>query len=188
MLWREDESSLRIAEVCRVTGLSSSVIYNHFGSREGPVHEAYISLYVQASAQMLEQMHADTDTLGKPVEFYDYLRGELVDRERADFWRGLRQMRLRVASAAVSRADLREDFATAQDHHLQGLSAYLADLQERGLVGTHLAPDQMARVFEAYVLAHAYNDIALRPADGATWVNTFWAVLNPQSPIGSKNR
>ena len=178
-LWRVDETQLRIADVCQATGLSSSVIYNHFGSRQGLVDAAYLSLYRQASVQMLSELRRDTESIDDPAKFYDYLRGELDDAERAHYWLGLRQMRLRVATAAVARESLRADFAAAQDSHLVDLATFLAELQERGLVGSHLSAAQLARVFEAYVLSHTYNDIALHPADAATWIDTFWALLNP---------
>lgn len=180
MLWRHDDTELRIADVCRATGLSSSVIYNHFGSRQGLVDAAYLSLYSQASEQMLRQLRRDTENIDNPEKFYEYLRGELDDTERAHYWLGLRQMRLRVATAAVARASLRAEFAAAQDRHLGELTTFLAELQERGLVGSHLSSEQLARVFEAYVLSHTYNDIALHPSNATTWIDTFWALLNPQ--------
>ena len=180
MLWHQDETELRIADVCRATGLSSSVIYNHFGSRQGLVDAAYLSLYEQASAQMMSELRRACDPIETPAALYQYFRGELENAEHAQFWLGLRQMRLRVATAAVARAGLRADFAAAQDRHLADLTRYLADLQERHLVANHLAPDELARVFEGYVLSHTYNDIALNPSDSATWTDTLWSLLNPQ--------
>ena len=47
-------------------------------------------------------------------------------------------------------------------------------------MGRHLPADQFASVFEGYVLSHTYNDIALNPADDLAWLDTFWALLNPQ--------
>ena len=179
MLWRHDDTELRIADVCRATGLSSSVIYNHFGSRQGLVDAAYLSLYCQASEQMLSQLRQDTENIDSLGAFYEYLHSQVDDPERAHYWLGLRQMRLRVATAAVARAGLRADFAAAQDRHLVELAKFLGQLQERGLVRTQLSPDQLARVFEAYVLSHTYNDIALHPASGVTWVDTLWTLLNP---------
>ncbi len=178
MLWHHDETELRIADICRATGLSSSVIYNHFGSRQGLVDAAYLSLYDQASAQMLAELRRATNDIVTPAALYDYFRGELDDADRATFWLGLRQMRLRVATAAVARAGLRRDFAAAQDRHLADLSQYVGDLQRRGLIASHLAPDELARVFEGYVLSHTYNDIALNPSDSATWTDTLWSLLN----------
>ena len=186
MLWHQDETALRIADVCRATGLSSSVIYNHFGSRQGLVDAAYLSLYDQASAQMLDELRRATADIQAPSALYDYFRGELDNAERASFWLGLRQMRLRVATAAVARTSLRANFAAAQDRHLADLAAYVGDLQRRGLVSNPLAPDQLSRVFEGYVLSHAYNDIALNPSDNATWTDTMWALLNPQRATGNR--
>ena len=179
MLWHQDETELRIADVCRATGLSSSVIYNHFGSRQGLVDAAYLSLYDQASTQMMCELRRASADFETPAELYDYFRGELEDAERASFWLGLRQMRLRVATAAVARVGLRANFAAAQDRHLADLAHYIGDLQRRHLISDHLCPDEFARVFEGYVLSHTYNDIALNPSDAATWTSTLWALLNP---------
>ena len=185
MLWHHDETELRIVDVCQATGLSSSVIYNHFGSRQGLVDAAYLSLYDHASAQMLIELREATARLDTPVALYDYFRGELDNTERASFWLGLCQMRLRVTTAAVARQSLRSDFAAAQDRHLTDLTLFVADLQRRGLIANHLSANELARVFEGYVLSHAYNDIALNPSDSATWTDTFWSLLNPQSPASS---
>ena len=39
-LWGHDESTIRIADICHETGLSSSVIYNYFRSRQGLIDAA----------------------------------------------------------------------------------------------------------------------------------------------------
>ncbi len=177
MLWRRDEGAIRVAEICRATGLSSSVIYNHFGSRQGLIDAAVISMYAEASEQTIATMAAHTDSPSSPRSSAS---GTWASWVRRDGPSGSACARFACApSAAVARESLRDDVAIAQDRHLGTLAAYLGGLQARGLVGRHLSPDRLARVVETYVLGHTYNDIALRPVSNEEWLDTFWALLNP---------
>ena len=52
-LWRRDEGSLRIADICQSTNLSSSVIYNNFRSRQGLIDAAYLSIYESMTTEIV---------------------------------------------------------------------------------------------------------------------------------------
>src|ERR1700678_4066206 len=44
-LWQEDESDLRILDICKETNLSTSVIYGHFRSRQGLIDASLLHLF-----------------------------------------------------------------------------------------------------------------------------------------------
>jgi len=177
LLWRVDEGSLRLADVCEATGLSSSVVYKNFRSRQGLVDAAYLEIYRTVTAELIEVLRRGTKATRDLSELRQYLRDEFNSPLHQALWRKSRHMRLRIATAAVARASLQRDFAVLQDQYLGELAEIFADLQLRGVVGRMLSASQLAIMFEGNLLVHSFNDIALQPEDDQSWFEMLWIVL-----------
>ena len=181
-LWRRDEGSLRIADICQATNLSSSVIYNNFRSRQGLIDAAYLSIYESMTTEIVAIFAEVGPRLTTFTELRDYIAEQQTNPTQRDYWRRNRHMRLRIATAAIARPSLQGNFAVLQETYLRGLTAFFTDLQERHVVGDLLSAREMAFVFESSLLAHSFNDIALEPADDKGWVRMLLAVLGAYEP------
>ena len=184
-LWSADEGMLRIAEVCADTELSSSVIYNHFRSRQGLIDAAYLEIYRHMTADLLAlvtRLLADVTT---NEELRHVILSQSEDPERHRSWMRGRHMRLRITTAALARESLQSQFGPLQQRYLDGLAALFVDLQQRGVVGDLLTPRQLALAFEGCLLFHSFNDIALRPVDNASWVQIFMTMMGSPEPTTS---
>jgi AcrR family transcriptional regulator len=101
-----DESELRIADICRDTGFSSSVIYSNFGSRQGLIDAAFLEMYDERSRRyidLLRQNTATADSMSTLVAFYRVDGDDPIAANLKEF----RRIRLRVSTAALAREELR---------------------------------------------------------------------------------
>jgi AcrR family transcriptional regulator len=181
-LWQQDEGSVRIADVCQETGLSSSVIYNNFRSRQGLIDAAYLEIYESMTIDlvaMFEDAMADADSIDS---LRDFIQSQLENPFRQEFWQANRHMRLRIATAAISRASMQSDFAILQERYLSRLTEFFDDLQQRHVAGNLLDPRQLAIMFEGCLLFHSFDDIAIAPADSESWLKMLMAVLGAMEP------
>ena len=142
-LWDHDESTIRIADICHETGLSSSVIYNYFRSRQGLIDAAYLAIYREITAGVVDNTRRVADGVTTTEAFIDNLRAMITDPARRDDLASRRHMRLRVATAALARPSMQHEFALLQQSFFAGLAQSFADLQARGAVGDLLTPDQL---------------------------------------------
>src|SRR5487761_256043 len=55
-LWDEDESELRILDICKETNLSTSVIYGHFGSRQGLINASLLHIFALVTDEIIENL------------------------------------------------------------------------------------------------------------------------------------
>ena len=181
-LWLADEGMLRIADVCADTDLSSSVIYNHFRSRQGLIDAAYLEIYRAMTADLLVVITRSLADVTSNEGLRHVIRSEAQDEDRHRFWLRSRHMRLRITTAALARESMQSEFAQLQQKYLDGLAALFVDLQQRGIVGDLLNSRQLALAFEGALLFHSFNDIALRPVDDASWVQIFMTLLGSPQP------
>ena len=176
-LWRDDEGLVRIADVCSETGLSSSVIYNHFRSRQGLIDAAYLEIYREVTAELLAIFKDVMTNAASANEIISNLRTEIAGPLRHAHWELRRHLRIRIATAAIARPSMRTEFAELQDTYLRGIAHYFEDLQERHVVGNLLAPRQQAIMFESCLVLRSFADIAVDPVDDDNWLSMLATVL-----------
>jgi AcrR family transcriptional regulator len=178
-LWDTDESQLRIADLCRDTGLSTSVIYTHFGSRQGLVDAALLVMFERAAADYrhhLTQIGTSATSLADVLSAVSVGPGaERLDASMAE----LRRVRLRVATAAIARPALRERWAAIQEAHLERFTEMIAGLQREGLVSTRHSARQMAVLVEGFGIARELDAITERPEPVSFWLGLLERTLSP---------
>jgi AcrR family transcriptional regulator len=176
-LAESDESELRIADICEDTGLSSSVIYSNFRSRQGLVDAAFLSMYEDKAlryVELLRQNTADANSMTSLLSFYR--DGTADDQVRAAL-RDFRQIRLRVSTAALARPEMQRSFIVVQEEYLTRMATLIEDVQARGLFGRRLTGRQLAILLEGYSFARALNDISLHPESEESWMQILLLLL-----------
>jgi AcrR family transcriptional regulator len=173
----QDEGSVRIADICQETGLSSSVIYNNFRSRRGLIDAAYLEIYASITLELVAVFKEAMSDAVDRSSLSNYIEIQLENPSRQEFWRGNRHTRRRIATAAITRPSMPAEFAILQDKYLSDLSDFFEDLQQRHVAGNLLTPRQLAIMFEGRLLFHSFDDIAWQPAEGQSWLKMFMAVL-----------
>jgi AcrR family transcriptional regulator len=172
-----DESELRIADVCEDTGLSSSVIYSNFRSRQGLIDATFLSMYEERALRyvaLLRQNTAQADSMASLLSFYR--TGESDDQVH-EALKDFRRIRLRVSTAALARPEMQRSFILVQEAFLTQMTLLIEDVQARGLFGRRLTGRQLAILLEGYSFARALNDISLHPETEESWMQILLLLL-----------
>ena len=177
-LWFEDEGELRIADICQDTGLSSSAIYSNFRSRQGLVDAAYLDMYAHLSREYFQLVARIAGLAETKTSITDALTVEGPPDQTHHAPRESRRMRLRIATAALSRPTLREKFIEVQEAHLAEFGGMIEGLQSRGVIGSSLNGRQLAVLLEAFSFGRALDDISLHPETNETWNAMLLKVLS----------
>ncbi len=168
-LWKSDEASIRIADICEDTGLSSSAIYQNFRSRLGLIDATYLAIYEEITEKSIELFGNRMATATKGHELADVLLGKFETPSWPGFQSAFRQMVLRCATAAMARKKMRSAFIQLQETYLQKLTKICEDLYERGVLGGILTAREFARLLEVHSYARAINDMSLTPESEESW-------------------
>ncbi|HEY5104072.1 MAG TPA: hypothetical protein VII65_03410 [Acidimicrobiales bacterium] len=158
-LWDEDESELRILDICQETKLSTSVIYGHFRSRQGLIDASLLHIYRIVADTMIEELTLAVDAARSTGSFVEVLYGLLTDPEREATITRHRQMHFRISATALSRPSLRRRFLEIYQEFMEKMNALYGGLVEQGLLSNALSGAQWALFFEGQLLSRAFHDL-----------------------------
>lgn len=159
-LWKVDESELRILDICKETNLSTSVIYAHFGSRQGLIDASLLRLFTAVTEEIVENLTMAAAGPHPTGSFFDTLHEFLTDPANESAITAQRQMFFRVSATALSRPSLRSGFLKLYDGFMTRLDDLYDDLVRRGLLDAQLSGHQWAVFFEGQMLSRAFHDLS----------------------------
>jgi len=159
-LWDEDESELRILDICQETKLSTSVIYGNFRSRQGLIDAALLHIYRIVADAMVEQLTLAVEAARDSGSFADVLYGLLTNHEREEIVTRNRKMHFRISAAALARPSLRRRFIEIYQEITQKMNAIYSELVEEGLLSKELTGAQWSLFFEGQMLSRALRDLS----------------------------
>jgi AcrR family transcriptional regulator len=158
-LWQEDESDLRILDICKETNLSTSVIYGHFRSRQGLIDASLLHLFHLVTDEIVATLERAAASPHPSGSFADTLY-ELVsnpDNERSVIRQ--RQMFFRVSATALSRASIRPGFLHLYNDFSQRADAIYDGIVDAGLLDRRLTGHQWALFFESQMVSRSFHDL-----------------------------
>jgi AcrR family transcriptional regulator len=158
-LWQEDESDLRILDICKETNLSTSVIYGHFRSRQGLIDASLLHLFHLVTGEILATLERAAAGPHPSGSFADTLY-ELVsnpDNERAIIRQ--RQMFFRVSATALSRASIRPGFLHLYNDFAARADEIYGGVVDAGLLDRRLTGHQWALFFESQMVSRSFHDL-----------------------------
>ena len=139
------ESAVRVQEISSQTGVSIGSIYHHFGDREGLIRAAYIEQFTQSVSvdiEHLETWTANVQNTAELREHYDHML-DFVNKH----YEALPMVdRAAIVGNALARPELREAVAAANTKLLDGLSAVLGNLADRGMLKEHITARAAAQL------------------------------------------
>jgi AcrR family transcriptional regulator len=168
-LLTEDETLIRIPEICESTGVNYGSVYHHFGSREGLIDAAYNHLFEQTARVDVDKMVATAKTATTRDQFFagmrDVLRASISDPGREQ----RRQMRVRILAASLVRPDLREMISETQDGVTDDLTEMVTIGQNNGWFRRDLDARAMAVMFQVVVIGRVLDDVSGSPVSEEQW-------------------
>lgn len=182
-LWAEDESELRILDICQETNLSTSVIYGHFRSRQGLVDAAMLANFKVVAGEIRGDFAEAAERCASGASYLDALQSVLSDPQRQEAQKRQRQMFLRASAATLARPSMRAGFLALYHEHLELAEALFDTLIGRGQLPERLTGRQWAILFEALMLARAPRDLTPEWTTGEDWVSVVRALLSERDAL-----
>ena len=131
-LWDEDESELRILDICKETNLSTSVIYGHFGSRQGLINASLLHIFGLVTDEIIENLETSAARSLSTGSMLNALFGLLNDANYQERLNRQRQMFFRVSATALSRPSIRPGFLELYEHYVTRADAVYQELLDGG--------------------------------------------------------
>ena len=158
LLIARQENDFRIADVCEVSDLSSSVIYSYFRSREGLIDSSYAEIFKIVAARA----EATLENLFAFVTKTDQVTGLFVETaskvEVRNNWASNRNLRLRVSAHAVSCPSFMKQFTPLALAHFRRVTELFEVLISKGIINSHHTAEECARTYEGLQLSWALHE------------------------------
>jgi AcrR family transcriptional regulator len=181
-LWDVDESELRILEICQATNLSTSVIYGHFGSRQGLIDASLLHVFSIVTDQLVDNLTTVLSGAHPKGSFVDTLYDLLTDPAHEADVTSQRQMFLRVSATALSRPSIRPGFLELYERYMKRMDAMYGELVRRQLLNDQLTGHQWAIFFEGQMLSRAFHDLSSGWDSQGDWLRAAEQMLSAAKP------
>jgi AcrR family transcriptional regulator len=158
-LWQEDESDLRILDICKETNLSTSVIYGHFRSRQGLIDASLLHLFHLVTDEIVATLERAAAGPHPSGSFADTLYQLVSDPDSERSVIRQRQMFFRVSATALSRASIRPGFLHLYNDFSQRADAIYDGIVDAGLLDRRLTGHQWALFFESQMVSRSFHDL-----------------------------
>ena len=173
MLIARQDNDFRIADVCEVSGLSSSVIYSYFRSREGLIDSTYAEIFKKVAAKA----EGTLQNLFASVTKTDQVTGIFVETasnsEVRNAWASNRNLRLRVSAHAVSCPSFMKVFSPLALEHFHRVTELFEVLISKGIILSHHTAEECARSYEGLQLSWALHEGISNTDLTNEWVHIF---------------
>jgi AcrR family transcriptional regulator len=176
-LWKVDEYELRILDICKETNLSTSVIYAHFGSRQGLIDASLLRVFTAVADGMIETLTTAVAGPHPSNSFVDTLNEILTDPAHEAHISARRQMFFRVSATALSRPSLRARFLQLYGEFMARVDNLYDELVHRELLDSELSGHQWGLFFEGQMLSRAFHDLSSKSHDQEDWIRTAKRLL-----------
>lgn len=168
-LQTSDESTIRIPDICEVTGVNYGSVYHHFGSRDGVIEAAYEMIFTRLVEEDIEMMRA-VNVAAASFEDYVLAMRPLVDIVNTGDERRLRRaLRLRILAASHTRPELRAMIGASQARLTDALTEVVQHGQDRDWLRKDITAHAIAVVMQALVFGKNLEDASATPIDDGEW-------------------
>gem|GEM_PF-173749 len=175
-----DESSIRIPDVCKATGVNYGSVYHHFGSREGVIDAAYNLLFSRLAEEDIEVLRVASESATTLDEYVAAL-APMVERFSSGPDRHQRRaMRVRIVAASLTRPELRILIGLTQAHLTDEIVHLVEYGQERGWLRRDVSARSISVALQVLIFGRILDDISLNPVDATDWefaMGVFFASL-----------
>ena len=165
------EASLRVRDLASECGITTPIIYRHFGSREGLVVAVQAARYRRSHLEVFETYDPITASTASADEGRKLLRRFLewvYGPDRAPY----RSMRAGVIGSAVSRPELAAAIRDADAQFVERFANLLRPFQQRGWVRPDLSLEAFAIWYLGQLDGRIHLELAPLDVDPAAWNET----------------
>ena len=147
----KQEHEFRIADIYANTGVSSSVIYSYFRSREGLIDAAYLKMYEILCVISQETLigYFQVPTAEDSPTIYsvpiDHLESQMYESRMQN-----RRLRLKITSRIVTSSKFANSCREIHSNHISKLVNIFDELKRGDKISNWLSSTQLVMVYESF--------------------------------------
>jgi len=172
-----DESQLRLDSICKTATTTTMTVYYHFGSKDGLVEAAYLSLHDSLQEEDAVALELLAESVSSPKDLVDTFHAVLTDPSTSNERAKRRQLWFRIYAAALTRPDFKADLAERSATYTRRHAASIAKLQERGIIASELDAHQLAVLLATVTIGRSLNDVSSEPETDESWSGITTALI-----------
>lgn len=168
---------VNIDEVVAAAGVTTGALYHHFGSVNGLLVEAVVSLFaanVDDNIRTLETILDDCTTVGEVRQRLAAMTRATQDPDR----RAVRMHRARVLSQTATEPELAARIDAEQRRLTDTIADTVARARQRGWFRPEVDPHAFAVFVQAYTLGRVVDDVTSEPVSQDAWVALIDMVID----------
>ncbi|MBW4077647.1 MAG: TetR/AcrR family transcriptional regulator [Acidobacteria bacterium] len=173
----EDESLIRVPDICAATGVNYGSVYHHFGSREGLIDAAYHKLFLDYAEHDIEILRNITEGSETMEEFVAGMSGLAGTFSHGAQRARRRALRIRIVAASLTRPELYEKISATQDEVTAGLMRLIEHGQSRGWLRSDITSHALAIMIQANQVGRILDDISGTPIEPSEWEPLMFALF-----------
>jgi AcrR family transcriptional regulator len=176
-LMADDESLIRIPQICDATGVNYGSVYHHFGSREGVIDAAYNMIYSTLAEEDIARLGQLVESAATFDQYLDSLQLVLGTFSSGEARAARRKIRVRIVAAATTRPDLRRLIGATQTRLTNELVRIVELGQERGWLRRDLSARSIAVLLQVALVGQTIDDISSMPIGDDEWEHAMGVMV-----------
>ena len=150
LLKNVQEHEFRIADIYENTGVSSSVIYSYFRSREGLIDAAFLKMYktlCEISQDTLYEYFKFLAEEGAPTKFstkLDHSKHRMHEERLQN-----RKLRLKISARVVTSTKFANSCKEIHNSHILKLESLFDGLKRDGYISNQFTSSQLVMIYES---------------------------------------
>ena len=178
LLKNVQEHEFRIADIYENTGVSSSVIYSYFRSREGLIDAAYLKMYEILCVIPQETLNGyfqiptteDSSTIySVPI---DHLEIQLYESRMQN-----RRLRLKITARIVTSKKFANSCREIHSNHISKLVSTFEELKRNNKISNGMSSDQLAMVHESFSYSWPLFEVIYQEDQTMTFAKMFETIV-----------
>jgi AcrR family transcriptional regulator len=178
LLKNVQEHEFRIADIYENTGVSSSVIYSYFRSREGLIDAAYLKMYEILCVISQETLTGyfqiptteDSSTIySVPI---DHLESQMYESRMQN-----RRLRLKITARIVTSKKFANSCREIHSNHISKLVSTFEELKRNNKISNGMSSDQLAMVYESFSYSWPLFEVIYQEDQTMTFAKMFETIV-----------
>ena len=150
LLLKGDDTELRISDVCKLTGNTTTSIYAYFESRQGLIDEAYLELYRLISISLQETL---VNNLKNSTSGHEFVQLVKANRDTgSEMVVKFRSVWMRVNGLAMARGDFNEKLKPVKKEFNTAASVEFAKYQATGVISKRFSSHELPALLSGMIL------------------------------------
>jgi len=166
------EHGLRIMDIARESGVSTSTLYYHFNDREGLIQTVQARAIRRVSSTSLNRLFEkfrQEHQIDQDVRSFANELVAVIGSEVDEYLSEERRRKVELMAAGITRPGLEHLIQSEITHIIDDVTAFCQVIYDRGWLAEGVTPRAMASALRAVLLGRVVGDYDLTPISDEEW-------------------